>query len=144
MNLLGVFHWEKTKKYIFEQPNTQKLKKLKTKQKSFSGLRQFSIFFHENFWDWSLDEYDWLMQRALMWLNLYDCEAVRHTLKNRQKCIFGVFRLFLGLCRTASQLYRLSHINVLDINQCYTSKDQSQKFSRKILRIGEALKMIFV
>ena len=30
--------------FFFEQPNNQK-----TKQKSFSGLRQFSIFFCENF-----------------------------------------------------------------------------------------------
>ena len=52
MNLLGVFHSEKTKAKNFEQPNNQKLK---TKQKSFSGLRQFSIFFRENFRDWSLD-----------------------------------------------------------------------------------------
>ena len=59
------------------------------------------------------------MQRALMWL------------KNRQKCIFGVFGLFLSLLWTASQPYRLSHINALYIDQCYLSKDQSMKFSRK-------------
>ena len=47
------------------------------------------------------------------------------------KCIFCVFRLFLSLCRTASRPYRLSHTNALRINQFYTSKDQSQKFSRK-------------
>jgi hypothetical protein len=47
-----VFIEKKQNKKNFEQPNNQKLK---TKQKSFSGLRQFSIFFHENFWDWSLD-----------------------------------------------------------------------------------------
>jgi hypothetical protein len=39
--------------------------------------------------------------------------------------------MFLSLCRTASRPYRLSHINALQINQFYTSKDQSQKFSRK-------------
>jgi hypothetical protein len=37
----------------------------------------------------------------------------------------------LSLCRTASWPYRLSHINALQIIQFYTSKDQSQKFSRK-------------
>ena len=54
MNLLGFFHTEKPKKNFFEQPNHQKPKTKKTKQKSFSGLGQFSIFFHENFMDWSL------------------------------------------------------------------------------------------
>jgi hypothetical protein len=36
-----------------------------------------------------------------------------------KKCIFGVFRLFLRLCRTASQPYRLSYINALCINYFY-------------------------
>ena len=51
--------------------------------------------------------------------------------KTGKKCIFCVFRPFLSLCRIASQPYTLSHINALCINQSYTSKDQSQKFSRK-------------
>ena len=55
------------------------------------------------------------MWRALMRLNLYGCEAVWHKLKNRQKCIFCVFRPFLSLFRTVSQPYRLSHINALDV-----------------------------
>ena len=42
-----------------------------------------------------------------------------HKLKNRHKCIFGVFRVFLSLCQTASQPYRLSHANALCINQFY-------------------------
>ena len=33
--------------------------------------------------------------------------------KTGKKCIFGVFRLFLGLCRTASQPYRLSHFKII-------------------------------
>ena len=40
-------------------------------------------------------------------------ETVRRKLKNRQKCIFCVFRLFLSLHRTASRPYRLSHIRVV-------------------------------
>ena len=71
------------------------------------------------------------MQRALLWLNLYGCEAVRRKLKNRQKVHFFVFRLFLSLHRTTSRPYRLSHTKALRIDQSYTSKDQSQKFSRK-------------
>ena len=71
MNLLGFFHTEKPKKFCFEQPNNQK-----TKQKSFSGLRQFSIFFHENFMDWSLGQWNKFMPRSLMWLTLYGCQVV--------------------------------------------------------------------
>ena len=36
-----------------------------------------------------------------------------------KRCIFCVFRLFWHLCQTASQLYRLSKINALGINQSY-------------------------
>ena len=78
------------------------------------------------------------MSWALMWLILYGCEAVRHSLKNRQKMHFFVFRLFLSLCKTASQPCRLSHTNAFCINQSYQPKDQSTKFSWKILRIGGA------
>ena len=39
--------------------------------------------------------------------------------KTGKKCIFGVFRLFLSFCWTASQLYRLSQTNALRINQFY-------------------------
>ena len=77
------------------------------------------------------------MPNALTWLNLYGCEAVRHKHKNSLKTskmhFLQVFELMSGSLR-------LSHINPLRINQFYTSKDQSQKFSQKILRIGEALK----
>ena len=45
-------HTEKPKKNIFFiYPIT---KNQKTKQKACSGLRQFLIFFYENFTDWSL------------------------------------------------------------------------------------------
>ena len=40
-------------------------------------IHQFSIFFHQNFRDWSLGEYDKLIPRALMWLNLYGRQAVQ-------------------------------------------------------------------
>ena len=66
-----------------------------------------------------------------MWLNLYGREAVRHMLQNRQKMHFLCFWLFLSLCRTASQPYKLSHIYALRINQFYLPKDQSVKFSQK-------------
>ena len=64
--------------------------------------------------------------RCLTWADwkVFSREAVWHKLKNRQKVLFCVFRLFLGLCRTASQPYRLSHINTFRINQFYYSKDK--------------------
>ena len=48
------FAYGKTPQIFFDQPNNQKPKTKKTKQKSFSGLRQFSMIFHKNFMDWSL------------------------------------------------------------------------------------------
>ena len=72
------------------------------------------------------------MQRALVWLNLYGLEAVRHKLKNslktHKKAI--IFCLLLSLCLT-SRPYLLSHTNALCINQFYQLKDQSMKFSLK-------------
>jgi hypothetical protein len=44
-------------------------------------LLPFSIFFRENFRDWFLGEYDKLMQRTSMWLNLYGRQAVQRKLK---------------------------------------------------------------
>ena len=44
-------------------------------------------------------------------------QKVWHTLQNRQKMLFWCFRLLLGLCRTASQPYRLSHVSVLHVHQ---------------------------
>ena len=53
-----------------------------TQKKRGFQLRQFSIFFPEDFRDWFLCEQDKLMGRALMWLNLYGCHAVRSKLKS--------------------------------------------------------------
>ena len=39
--------------------------------------------------------------------------------KTDKKCVFCVFMLFLSLCRTASQPYKLRHFNALRINQFY-------------------------
>ena len=48
---------------------------------------------------------------------VFSYEAVQHKLKNWQKMhFFFVFRPILSLCPSASQPYRLSHINVLRIN----------------------------
>ena len=60
-----------------------------------------------------------IVQRALMLLNLYGHEDVRHKLNDRQKSIFCVFKPFLSLCQTHSRPYRLSNMNALCINQFY-------------------------
>ena len=57
---------------------------------------------------------------------------------------FCVFTPSLSLCWTAWQLYRLSHINALCINLSYLPKDQSLKFSQKILGIGRSGKWQFL
>ena len=84
------------------------------------------------------------MWRALLWLNLYGREAVRHKLKNRQKVLFCIFRPFLSLCWIVSQPYRLSHNNALHINQFYSPKDQSMKFSLKNIENWRSWKMRFL
>ena len=57
-------------------------------------LHQFSIIFHKNFRDCSLGEYNKLMRKALMWLNLYGCQAVRLKLQKGVKMHFLCFYPF--------------------------------------------------
>ena len=69
----------------------QKLKKnpeWPTKKKFVFQIHQLSIFFLQNFRDWLLGEHNKLMQRALMWLNLYGCQAVQRKLKKGLKMHF--------------------------------------------------------
>ena len=66
------------------------------------------------------------MQRALTWLNLYGCEAVRHNPKNSLKT---PKRHFLPIFELMSDSF--THQCPLHQLQSYTSKDQSQKLSRK-------------
>ena len=64
--------------------------------------------------------------------NWEPCRSIVNNIFNFSvHCNFGIFRVFLSLCQTASQLYRLSHTNALRINQFYQPKDQSMKFSWK-------------
>ena len=63
--------------------------------------------------------------------------------KTGKKCLFCVFWPILSLCRIAAWPYRLSYKNALRINQFYSPKDQSIKFSQKILRIGDFEKRFF-
>ena len=67
-----------------------RLKQKKIQNGRFSKMAifqnsQFSKKFRENFTDSSLGQQDCMMQRALIWLNVYGREAVRHKLKNCRK-----------------------------------------------------------
>ena len=61
---------------------------------------------------------------------------MNNTVSSRQKmqllCFEAVFKLKLDSFMTI----RLSHTNAFRINQFYLSKDQSMKYSQKILRIN--------
>ena len=64
----------KQKKIFFEK---KKIKMAVSKKLLFSSPPILN-FFCENFRYWSLGLYNELMQRALMWLNLFGRQAVRH------------------------------------------------------------------
>ena len=66
-------------------------------QKSDFFFRQFSMFFRENFRDWSLGRYNKLMRRALVWLNLYGHQTVQRKLKKGLKMHFLCFQPFFEL-----------------------------------------------
>ena len=83
------------------------------------------------------------MRRALVWLNLYGREVVRCKLKNSLKTKKCTFCLFLSLCGTASQPYRLSHTNALCINQSYQPKDKFIIFLKKNIENWRSLKASF-
>ena len=109
----------------------KKKSKWPPKKRSFSSSANSQYFFVKISWIGCWDSrFDWCERHwggsIYMVVRLSDISS-----KTGKKCIFGLFRLFLRLCRTASRPYKLSHINALHINQFYTSKNQSQKFSQK-------------
>ena len=96
----GFFHWIKTKQYFFfEKKNSN----WPTKKYLIFQLRQFSIFFLEILWigPWNI-RIDWRHRHwcgsTYIVVRLSDISS-----KTGKKCIFGVFRLLLSLCRIASQ-----------------------------------------
>ena len=73
-------------------------------------LSQFLIFFSKNVWIGPLVS-------SIDWCKGYWCGSTYMAMrlsniswKTGKKCIFGIFRPFLSVCRTASLPYRLSHI----------------------------------
>ena len=76
------FHGDEAKKIFFEK---KKIKMADSKKGNFSKSARLNIFVAKlsgmGPWVSRID----LMQRALMWLNLYGREAVRHKLKNSVK-----------------------------------------------------------
>ena len=128
------FHSKKTK---------QKIQKGQLKKNSFSSLANSQYFFMK---------ISWIGPSAskIYWCKGYLCGSIYVAVrlsdissKIDKKCIFGVFRLFLSLCQTASQPYRLSHTNVFRINQFYQPKDQPMKFSWKNIKNWRSWKKCF-
>ena len=105
--------------------------------------RQFSNFFHVNFTDWSLgNRIDWCKghwcSSTYMVLRLSDIRA-----KTGKKCIFCFFRLFLSLCQTASQPYRLSCINDFPSINHTNPRTNLWNLREKNMRIGDFEKRTF-
>ena len=99
--------------------NKKQIQNGRLKKSSFSSSANSQYFFLKISWigPW-VSRIDWCEGHwcgsTYMVVRLSDISS-----KTGKKCIFGVFRLFLSLCRTASQPYRLSHTNALRINQFY-------------------------
>jgi hypothetical protein len=139
MKAFGLFNKMKQKKKIFKKL----IQNGRLKKRSFSSSANSQYFFVKILWigPW-VSRIDWCKGHwcgsTYMVVRLSDISW-----KTGKKCIFGVFRLFLGSCRTASQPYRLSHVNALRINQFYEPKDQSMKFSQKNIENWRSWKMTF-
>ena len=98
-----------------------------SKKLRFSTPHILNIFC-KNFRDWSLEECYKLMQRAIMWLNLYGCQAICCKLKKGVKAQKMHFYAFFDLGRTTWWPYRLSLIDAFSINISYSPNNQSLKF----------------
>ena len=113
--LVFLIRWSK-KKYFFSK---KKIQNGRLKKRSFSSSANSQYFFVKILWIGSwVSKIDWCKGHwcglTYMVVRLSDISS-----KTGKKCIFGVFRLFFGLCRTVLQPYRLSHVNALRINQFY-------------------------
>ena len=101
------------------QGRSKKIQNGRLKKTSFSSSASSQYFFMKISWigPW-VSRIDWCEGHwygsTYMAVRLSDICS-----KTGKKCIFGVFRVFLSLCQTASQPYRLSHTNALRINQFY-------------------------
>ena len=69
------------------------------------------------------------LMKLLNWIMILRVHAKCPDSLKHQKCIFC---LFLSLCRTVSQPYRLSHINALCINQSYKPKTSPWNFQKNM------------
>ena len=111
-----IFMRMKQKKIFFFE---KKIQNGRLKKRSFSSSANSQYFFMKISWigPW-VSRIDWCEGHwygsTYMAVRLSDICS-----KTGKKCIFGVFRLFLSFCWTASQLYRLSQTNALRINQFY-------------------------
>ena len=105
-----VFMGMKQKKLLFKE----KFQNGRLKRNEILKTANSQYFFSKTSWigPW-VSTIDWCGSTYMV-VRLSDISS-----KTGKKCIFGVLMLFLSLCRTASQPYRLSHTNALRINQFY-------------------------
>ena len=81
-----IFQWNEAKKK-FKMADI-KIQNGRLKKTLFSSSANSQYFFMKFLWIGSWVSWlGWLMQRVLVWLNLYGREAVRHKLKNSLKTI---------------------------------------------------------
>ena len=102
-----------------EKISLKKKSKWLTQKRSFSSSANSQYFFMKISWigPW-VSRIDWCEGHwygsTYMAVRLSDISS-----KTGKKCIFGVFRVFLSLCQTASQPQKLRQTNALRINQFY-------------------------
>ena len=103
----------------FSWRSSKKIQNGRLKKNSFSSSANSQYFFMKISWigpwvsriDWC--EGHWFVSTFVA-VRLSDISS-----KTGKKCIFGVFRVFLSLCQTASQPQKLRQTNALCINQFY-------------------------
>ena len=140
MKAFGLFNKIKQTYFFFLKKKNQNgcLKK-----RSFSSSANSQYFFVKILWigPW-VSRIDWCEGHwcGLTYMVVRLSGISPNTAQKHQKCNFC---LFLSLCRTASQPYRLNHVNALCINQSYKPKDQSIKISQKNIENWRSWKMIF-
>ena len=86
---LGFIGMEQKKNFFLEKKS-----KWLTQKICHFQLSQFSVFFHENFIDWSLG---WMMWRAFMWLNLANLSKKKMVSTQLKLVhIYRIARIFLN------------------------------------------------
>ena len=136
-----IFQWNEAKKK-FKMADL-KIQNGRLKKNSFSSSANSQYFFMKFSWigPWvsRIDrcEGHWC-DSTNMAMRLSDISS-----KTGKKMHFWCFRLFWGLCQTASQPYRLSHVMPFASINSTNPRTNLWNFHKKILRIGGVVKWPF-